>query len=137
MNIPFNAVPEWSITVTDTKPNATDELLRTGGGYESPKPGNQFFLAYIEATYLGPDSSMFRRAYRTKTVGQLGVVYEQDIGCYLNVSDGLQDRTELFTGGTVKGWDCWEIAADDAGSLQLMLDPGYDGERERVWFRLK
>ena len=84
-------------------------------------------MARIEAEYLGPDSAEFFGSFTLKTVGQSGVVYTTFGNSCGVTPDEVPVLTELFTGGAVKGWECWEVSSADADSLHLLLDDFYWG----------
>ncbi len=131
--------PYWAIVVSRTDVDATGRVLATNPFNAPPKPGNQFFMAEIEAKYLGPDSAMFFTNFSLKTVGQSAVVYttyENNCGV---IPDQFPSFTELFTGGAVRGWECWQIPSTDADSLLLLLDEtfGFGFGDTKVWFNLK
>lgn len=129
--------PHWAIIVSDTEPNANQQVMAANQFNDPPEPGNQFFMAYIEAKYLGPDSTSFSSSFQPKTVGQSAVVfttYENSCGV---ITDELPGFSELFTGGAIKGWECWQIPSADADTLALLLDDAFGRGGTRVWFDLK
>ncbi len=135
MEILKGDIPHWAIVVSATKPDATAEVLETNPFNDPPAPGNQFYMVNMEARYLGPDSTTFLANYSLKAVGQSGVVYttyEHPCGV---ISDEFPTFTELFAGGAISGWECWQISSADADSLQLLVDEDFGDTR--VWFDLK
>ncbi len=129
--------PHWAITVSDTEPNATQRVLATNQFNDPPEPGNQFFMAYVEAKYLGPESADFLFSFELKAVGQSAVVFTTYLNSCGAIDDGLPILTELFTGGAVKGWTCWQIPSADADTLLLLLDDWLGLGGTRVWFDLR
>ena len=128
-------VPYWGFVVSDTKPNANEAVRAANQFNDQPEPGNQFYMAYLEAKYLGPESTRFSRNFSLKTVGQSAVVFTPFGNSCGVIDDELPGSTELFTGGAIKGWECWQIPTADADSLQLLLDEGFGDTR--VWFALR
>ena len=135
-------IPYWVIVVSSTKPNATKEVLATHRTNDPPKPGNQFFMVELEAKYLGPESATFGQAFFVKTVGQSSVAYGDGYDLThtcTDVTDGIPDafpkRAELFTGGAVKGWTCWEVPVTEVDSLHLLVQKRFE-DRTRIWFDL-
>ena len=136
MEILKGDVPYWAIVVSDVNPDATELILATNQFNDPPAPGHHFYMVEIEAKYIGPDSDMFGRNFTLKTLGQSGVVYAPGLEHYCGViPDELSEYTELFTGGGIRGWECWQVSEADVDSLQLLLDEGFGDTR--VWFDLK
>ena len=138
--------PHWAITVSDTEPDATQRVMVANPFNDPPRPGNQFFMVYVEAKYLGPGSASFSSSFEHKTVGQSAVAftsYEDSCGRVAVITDELPTYSELFTGGAIKGWTCWQIPSADADTLVLLLDDSWglggmwgSGDT-RVWFDLR
>ncbi len=128
-------IAHWAIVVSETEPDATARVLAANPYNEAPAPGNQFYMVNLEAKYLGPGSTTFFENYSLKTVGQSGVVYTTwEHSCGI-ASYEFPTFTELFTGGAISGWACWQIPSADADSLQLLVDEDFGNTR--VWFDLK
>ena len=126
----------WALTVLGTTPDATDEVLDENQFNDPPEEGHQFYIAKARATYLGPDSNEFDGRRRLSVLGGSGVVYTYRDGCGV-IPDRLDSYRELFTGGTVEGNICWQIASTDAGSLVMFLEPdSIRSDGERTWFSL-
>ena len=128
-------VPYWGFVVSDTKPNANEAVRAANQFNDPPEPGNQFYMVYLEAKYLGPESASFFSDFSLKTVGQSAVVFTPFGNSCGVIDDELPVFTELFTGGAIKGWECWQIPTSDADSLQLLLDEDFGDTR--VWFALR
>ena len=143
VEILYGQIPYWAIVVSATNPNANKEVLAAYRGNDPPKPGNQFFMVELETKYLGPESATFNDNFSLGTMGQsavvYGVPYDSPGGTCTGVVDGIPDafrnRTELFTGGAVKGWWCWEVSVADVDSLQLLVKKRFE-DRTRIWFNL-
>ena len=127
--------PYWAFVVSDTKPNANETVRASNQFNDPPEPGNQFYMVYLEAKYLGPESTSFSNNFSLKTVGQSAVVFTPSGNSCGVIDDDLPGYTELFTGGSIKGWECWQIPTADADSLQLLLDEHFGDTR--VWFALR
>ena len=128
-------IPYWAFVVSDTKPNANDAIQAANQFNAPPEPGKQFFMVEMETKYLGPDSTSFGSNFELKTVGQSGVVFTPFADYCGVIDDELPVYTELFTGGAIKGWECWQVPTADADSLQLLVDRHFGDVR--VWFDLK
>ena len=136
--VEFEEMDHWEITVLSTQPDATEDVLAYYSGNDPPADGNQFYMATIRAKYLGPDSTTFDGRYRLDALGVGGVVYTYQTDCGYGIPDGLgvSNDPELFTGGTIEGSVCWEIASTDAESLVLIAEPDGYGNKDRAWFAL-
>ena len=128
-------VPNWAIAVTDTEPNANEIVLAENPFNEAPAPGNQFYMVLLEAKYLGSDSTTFTNSFTVKTLGQSGIAYttfEHSCGV---IPDEFPTYTEMFTGGAIKGWLCWQVSSADVDSLQIFIDEWFGDNR--VWFDIR
>ena len=122
---------DWQVSVVGIAPNATAEILQHNRFNDPPDTGQQFFVARIRATYLGPGSSRFDASYRLRAVGPEGVAYLTFRSSCGVIPDKYED-SETFTGGTREGNICWSIRSSDAGGL-VIYDGRYDDTRRRWW----
>ena len=127
--------PHWAIVVSSTNPDATEEILAENMFNEPPSPGHQFYMVEMEARYIGPDSTTFTSNYTLKTLGQSGIVYTTHEHSCGVIPDEFPVYTELFSGGAIRGWECWQVPFADVESLQLLVDEFFGDTR--VWFNLK
>ena len=96
---------------------------------DPPPEGNQFFIASLEATYTGTESSTFWGDMRLKPVGDSNVAYE-GFNAYCGViPDDIDDSGETFPGGTITGNVCWSIQSTDAASLVMIVEESFNFER--------
>ena len=103
---------------------------------DPPPEGNQFFIASLEATYTGTESSTFRGDMRLKSVGDSNVAYEGVAYCGV-IPDNINDSGETFPGGTITGNVCWSIQSTDAASLVMIVEESFNfGDDTRAFFAL-
>ena len=129
----------WEITVIRSNPNATQTVLTHNRYNDPPKGGNRFFMATIRVKYLGPGSARFGGLDRLDGLGVGSVVYDGDrneCGRFPVIPNEFTDP-ELFTGGTIEGNVCWEIASSDADSLVMIVDSKSYSNDDRAWFALR
>ena len=69
-------VGSWRLRVSAITPDGTDEVMEENQFNDPPPEGNQFFIASLEATYTGTESSTFWGDMRLKSVGDSRVAYE-------------------------------------------------------------
>src|SRR5690606_25256535 len=103
---------------------------------EPPGEGEQFYMARVEATYDGPESSTFWIDMSLKAVGDSSVAYEGFDGSCGVVPDSLIDAGETFPGGTIEGNVCWKVHSDDLGSLVMIAEESFVVEETRTYFSL-
>ena len=127
--------PLWALAITQTTPDASEIVLAENMFNDPPEPGTQFYMVLVEAKYLGSGSSEIGSDLDFSTLGQSGVAYKTfDPGCGV-IPDELPVYTEVFSGGSVQGWLCWQVSSDDADSLLVFVDEFLG--TNRVWFDLK
>jgi hypothetical protein len=127
--------------VDSTVPDGTQAELAANQFNSPPKPGRQFFLVYITATYTGPGSvkgfTLFTSA-GLNAVGASNVSASADQGdCGVDPDPDLLDTyfsSDIFTGGTIQGWTCFDVLSTDGTSLEMYNDPSGGGNR--YWFAL-
>lgn len=125
----------WEVRVIHVTPNATPLVLRENMFNAPPKPGYQFFLATIEATYRGAGSARFDGSYRLRAVGPANVAYSTFEDRCGVIPDAISDR-EVFSGGTIRGNVCWQVLASDAANLLMYDDPFLADRYVTTFFRL-
>ena len=129
-------VGSWRLRVSGVTPDATGQVMAENEFNEPPGEGNQFFIASVEATYTGTDSSTFWLDMTLKAVGEASVAYEPfDATCGV-IPDDLNDTGETFPGGTVTGNVCWNIESSDATSLVMVAEESFSFEETRAFLSL-
>ena len=66
-------VGSWRLRVSAITPDGTDEVMEENKFNDPPPEGNQFFIASLEATYTGTESSTFWVDMTLKSVGDSNV----------------------------------------------------------------
>jgi hypothetical protein len=118
----------WQIKVLEVYSNANSIVAEENPFNSLPEEGQQFFLARIELTYTGPDSSKFAAGYRFRAVGPSSVAYST-YGNSVGVIPNKLDNAEAFTGGTIVGNIGWAVNSSDADSLVMYDDSASKGDR--------
>lgn len=119
----------WQIKVLSVVPNA-DGIIKQENVYNPPPESeNQYFLARIEAKNNGSDVDKFNEYY-FNVVGTSSVAYE--VSTDAKPPNPLP-YTDVFPGGVVTGYICWEIKSSDADSLTMY----HKGLKPYVFFSLK
>lgn len=126
---------DWDVRVVAVIPNATDLVLRENMFNDPPKPGYQFFIATVEATYRGQGSARFDGSFRLRALGPANVSYSTFEDSCGVIPDEISDR-EVFTGGTIRGNVCWQVLSTDAGNLLMYDDPFLADRYVTTFFRL-
>ncbi|MGD0954482.1 MAG: hypothetical protein ABR985_19180 [Methanotrichaceae archaeon] len=115
----------WIIQVLNVYPDATNMVLKENQFNKAPKPGDQFFLATVQAKYVGEGSSTFS-SYDLRAVGPSSVGYSTFQNSAGVIPDPLPS-SEVFTGGMVTGNVGWEISSSDANGLVMYDTPLFGG----------
>lgn len=123
----------WEITVLSVIPDATNIVLNENMFNKPPKAGDQFFLARIQAKYIGPNSATFDGSYRLRAVGPSSVGYTT-FGNSPGVIPDPLPNSEVFTDGVIAGNIGWEIKSSDASALVMYDNPISFGTQENREF---
>lgn len=118
----------WKIAVLSVIPNANSIIHQENRFNPEPENGDQYFLAMIEAKNNGTDVDKFNEYY-FNAVGASAVAY----GSASVVLPNPLPFTDVFPGGVVEGYMCWEIKSTDANSLTMY----HNGIKPYVFFSLK
>lgn len=129
-------VGDWLVRVVEVTPDATDAVLAENSFNDAPEAGHQFFIAALEAEYVGTESGVFWVDMNTKAVGVSGVAYEGfDASCGV-IPDSIDDAGETFPGGVIMGNVCWSVTAEDAAALVMLLEESFSFDDVRAVFSL-
>lgn len=129
-------VGSWAITVVGVTPDATDQVMAENQFNDPPVEGNQFYIATLEATYSGDDSSTFWIDMTLKAIGESNVAYEAfEASCGVIPGD-IDDAGETFPGGTITGNICWSVGSEDVASLVMIAEESFTFDETRVFFAL-
>jgi hypothetical protein len=132
-------IGDWLIRVTDIDPDAADELLASDSFLDPPEEGNRYVLIEVEGTYVGEGSGNLWSDFFYNAVGGSNVAYDEfDDSCGFLDGD-LSALGDVFSGGTVRGLECFEVEAADVADLQMFLEPGGFGfgDDARLFFALQ
>ena len=126
---------QWKVRVLGTTPDATAIVLAENQFNDPPTAGRQFYIARVQATYVGGDSASFDAGYRLRAVGGAALEYTSfDDSCGV-IPDEFTDN-DAFTGGTLEGNVCWSVRSSDANSL-VMYDIGeFLADADSIYFSL-
>jgi hypothetical protein len=110
-------------------PNATDLVLAENEFNESPAPGNRFVIWRVAVANAGEDATPLLSELSFSVVGPSAVAYDSSAYCGV-IPDEFDQFRDVFSGGTVEGNLCWEVADDDADDLLLLVDEfGFSNDR--------
>jgi hypothetical protein len=120
----------WHVQVNSVTPNV--QL--------SPPPasGAQYFAANVTITYLGGGSATPEDALTWQTIGSHNATYNpgSDPCPYPGPEPPLPTYAPVLSGQSVTGYVCWQIAANDATSLELYFGSGSLDYPGTTWFAL-
>ena len=136
--VPFGAaadVGDWTVTVVDAVPDATDLVLAENQFTDPPPAGSQFYLITLRATYNGAEPATFAFAVSWSAVGESAVSYVESEHRCGSLPNDIFNVPEVFEGGTVEGQICFTVRAEDVDSLVLYLGPLFGDDD--VFFALR
>jgi hypothetical protein len=133
----------WSMKVVSVTPNANDQVLAACNydpNCQTP-PGAQEYMAGLSVTYKGGGSAGVG-------IGLIGLV--ETIGSHRTSYDTnttpcpgpwpapsfRYTEQKVFSGQTVSGNVCYQIAHNDADSLVMFVYSG-ENDSQKVWFALR
>ena len=136
----FNVAGGWRLKVVSVTSDATQAVLavrdQSGGPNIAPPPGAQDFLVLVEATYTaGGSGNPYSLLTSLDAKGSHDALYTNgNNGCGALPSPRLgYSDSNVFSGQTVSGNVCWQIASNDAASLKLSIGSGFT---QSTWFAL-
>jgi hypothetical protein len=123
----------WVLSVTSATLDATAQIVAIPGN-SPPHPGAQYTLLNLAATYTGGGSSILDDfGDKLSTVGAHNATYYG--GCGQVPPPALPVYQSIFSGQSISGNICYEIASNDAPSLELRAYASFSGGY--VWFALR
>jgi hypothetical protein len=134
----------WRLKVVSATPDATQQVLATTNGYgehlnPTPPAGAQDFLVLLSLTYAGGGSGdLSPFFFRLAAMGAHNARYsrtENGCGNFLPPPVVEEQGSGVFSGQTVTGNVCFQVASNDAGSLLLYVSLSLDGGKR--WFALR
>jgi hypothetical protein len=126
----------WVLRVAAVDVDGTDEVLAHNRFNEPPPDGMQYFLADLEATYLGDASATLWLDLGLTAVGPAGTRFEAfEPSCGV-VPDDVDFAGEVFPGGTVTGATCWAVDSDVAANLVMEVVAAAGGSQTPTRFSL-
>jgi len=134
-------VGNFDLEVIDTTPDATRVVLDFDAENAAPAPGNQFFMVRIAARYTGTASAgSAGRALQFRAVGASGTGYFSGAATCGRLPDHKFFMEQPAPGESEEFNICWEIRADDADSLVMLVTAigieDIPAGAEEAWFSL-
>src|SRR5262249_48503476 len=128
----------WMLKVNSAIPDATQQIVAIPGN-SPPPPGAQYFMPNVTLTYTGGGSgSLFYFADGLYAIGVHNFEYDRFCSENLPPFDlayAMGDElASLYSGQSISGNICYEIATNDAASLKLVM--GHSSS-SAVWFALR
>ena len=119
---------DWRIQVLSTTPHATSAVAEENRFNDPPQTGWQFYIVEVEVTYLGEGSQSPWLHVDFGGLGSGNAVRSNSCGV---IPNDLDDFTELFTGGSIRGNICFPAPSAEvsAGGMVLLVDGSTGGSR--------
>ena len=130
-------VGDYTVTVLEAVPNATDMVMAENQFNDPPAAGKQFYLVGVEVTYNGTETGQPAFELKLQAVGDQAVAYTAyEATCGVVPLDQFQ-ANELFPGGTVQFNTCWAIDSADEDSLVMFAESAFAFDAQPVFFALR
>jgi hypothetical protein len=122
----------WAVTVNNTNFDAWPVIEAANIFNDPPSQGGQDVLTNFTISYLGPGSTTLSDLIiDLGVVGQSGVEYKSFVNdCGVEPSPSEIDYSTLFSGATIQLNLCWQVASNDASTLELVYN-------DQSWLALK
>jgi hypothetical protein len=104
----------------------------------APPAGGDYFAANVTIGYFGGASSTPENSLTWQAIGSHRTTYNPGSNpCpYPGPQPPLDMYDPVASGQSVTGYVCWQIAANDAGSLELYFGSGSLNYPGTTWFAL-
>lgn len=142
---PMRLAGSWRLKITSVTRNADSVVTRyvdarLGGTKPNGplSPGAQYVMVGVSLEYVGGGSSSFTNiGPRIHVIGKHNAPY--DTYCIPpHAINGSGLNEDVFSGHTLTGNICFEVAKNDVTTLRLYVDPlNYPTRGKRVWFALR
>jgi hypothetical protein len=125
----------WVFKVVSATIDATAQIVAIPGN-RPPPPGAQYTMVNVTAAYTGAGHSSFHEDLNGHALGAMGAHKFPYDPCYQQLPTPTFDPyQEVYSGQTLSGGVCFQIASNDADSLLLFARSVYDGSQ--TWFALR
>jgi hypothetical protein len=103
-----------------------------------PPAGAEYFDASATISYLGEGSSTPAQDLGWQVVGNYQAIYSPGSNPCPNPGPEppLPTYTPIYSGQSATGYVCWQVATNDAGSLELYFGSGSFAFPRTTWFAL-
>lgn len=112
-----------SLIVASVIQDATQIVLDENRFNDPPAPGNVFFLATVRVVYSGAGTYSYDPEFDLRATGSRGKAYATFRESCGVIPDDCDNLT-LFSGGSATCNLCWEIGAEEIGSMLMFRASG-------------
>ena len=115
-------VGEWKVTVVSVTAPATELIAYTNEFNEPPRPGFEYVLVTVKATYAGPDSAEFALDIASTFVGSEGGEYGAPQGRAI-APQPIEEAGAVVAGGMASGDLVFEVRSAEMAGGRVALAP--------------
>jgi hypothetical protein len=123
---------QWRMKINSVTRNANKDFK------QQPSPGARFVVVSATAKYVGGGSTQtYTLGVQMHLIGKHGASYQANEGCY--PPRRIDREASVFSGRSITGQACFEIATNDVSTLRLYVGDSTFGnapEADSVWFAL-
>jgi hypothetical protein len=129
LGTPATIAGGWRFEVVSVTPNARLDL--------APPAGAEDVVVLVKVTNVGGGKNNTLALYDSlATIGVNNAAYVTGCGAKLPPPELSYLGTDVFSGGSVTGTVCWQIARNDQASLELFIGSGVT-YADTTWFALR
>ena len=130
-------VGDWDVAVLSAVPDATAAVLAENQFNDPPREGRQFYMVEIAATYRGEGSEFLWSGLTVSALGESSVAYQGGFEDSCGAIPGeIDEISEVFPGGSLRGFMCWPVRAEDAAGLVLFVEEAFNFGDSRVFMAI-
>lgn len=129
-------VGTYVVEVVAVEPDATDLIVTEDSFNEPPAPGYQFFMATVSITNQGEETVTPWWDLQFEVVGDQAIGYNENTNSCGYIPNDAFDAPEIAPGESTEYNVCWQVPSDEASSLVMYVDAGYNSEF-RTWFAIQ
>jgi hypothetical protein len=133
--VPIPDSEGWKFRVNRSVPNATAVVLATSSFNSPPKPGRQFYMINVSATYTGKVIESASIGLTIQAVGRSNVAYSFFNSCARAIPNGFDDQKAVHSGGRITGNICFSVKKTDVSSLLVTAHPGISFKDILIFFK--
>lgn len=121
-------IGDWELSVVSYNPDAFHYIEGISRySVDPPADGNRYALIRLKAKYVGGEIGDLGWDLTSKAVGASNVGYDYNSDCD-SVPESAYSIGDVFPGGEVEYYECFEVKSSDADSLELYVAETFESK---------